>query len=77
MCLQEEGHPLQWTQSTTEVDIFVAIDDDTKSSDIQFEVHPQRLRLAARDKQILAGSLPERVNIDGRYSGPQRDLAWM
>ncbi|KAK9822024.1 hypothetical protein WJX74_001529 [Apatococcus lobatus] len=62
-----EGHSLQWRQSTTDVDIFVAIDDDTKSSDIDFEVHPQRLRLSAGRGEILAGSLPERVSIDGCY----------
>lgn len=66
--MQAQGHSLQWRQSTTEVDIFVAIDEDTKASDISFEVHPHRLRLSAGSEEILAGSLPERVSIDGGHS---------
>ncbi len=63
--LQGPGHEAQWQQNTTEVDVFVTIDDDIRSRDIEFEIYPQRMRLSANGADLLAGTFPERVQING------------
>ncbi|KAK9867412.1 hypothetical protein WJX84_000011 [Apatococcus fuscideae] len=67
------GRSARWRQSTTDVDIYVHVDDGTRSSDIKFEILPQRLRLSVGAEEILSGSLPERVSIDGCFWEIDRD----
>lgn len=48
---QAEGVGATWDQSTDEVFLRVPVPADVKGRDIEFEIHPKRLRLAAKARR--------------------------
>jgi hypothetical protein len=61
--VQAEGVPVSWSQSTDEVQIKVPVDDSVRGKDVDFEVHPTRLRLAVQGKTLLQGGLQDAGSI--------------
>lgn len=52
---QGSGFKATWSQTTDEVHIRLPISDDVRGGDIEFEVHPKRLRLEVAGEAALAG----------------------
>lgn len=56
-----------WLQTTDEVHLLVPISADVHKADLSFQVHPNRLKLTVKGESLLAGDLPEAVNIAGSF----------
>jgi hypothetical protein len=59
VALQAEGVAVTWHQTTDEVVIKVPVDQSVRGKEVDFEVHPTRLRLAVREAVLLEGSLAD------------------
>ncbi|GMH38786.1 hypothetical protein BSKO_06670 [Bryopsis sp. KO-2023] len=58
-----------WWQNPEEVYIRLRVDDSIRGKDIDFELHPTRLRLSAREETLLEGYYDDagEVDIDGSF----------
>lgn len=80
--MQAKDLDVGWLQTTDEVHLLVPTNDAIQKADLNFQVHPNRLKLTVKGETLLSGELPEAVDIDGMAhckpcsSGPdaQRDL---
>lgn len=65
--------PVSWSQTTDEVLIKVPVDASVRGKEVDFEVHPTRLRLAVRGNTLLEGSLLDAgaVSVDSEYYSSQ------
>ena len=66
-----EGVAVTWGQTTDEVNIKVPVASSVKGRDVDFEVHPTRLRLAVGGDVLLEGSLTDAgaINVDSEWRG--------
>lgn len=71
-----EGVAITWGQSTDEVNIKVPVASSVKGRDVDFEVHPTRLRLAVGGDVLLEGSLTDAgaINVDSEWRVDRRRL---
>eukprot|EP01023_Acetabularia_acetabulum_P013023 TRINITY_DN1617_c0_g1_i1.p1 TRINITY_DN1617_c0_g1~~TRINITY_DN1617_c0_g1_i1.p1 ORF type:complete len:345 (+),score=64.07 TRINITY_DN1617_c0_g1_i1:159-1193(+) len=54
---KKSGLEVVWGQDTDEVFIGVPVDMDVRKRDIDFEIHPKRLKLSIKGEMMLEGSL--------------------
>lgn len=64
-----EGVAITWGQNTDEVNIKVPVASSVRGRDVDFEVHPTRLRLAVGGDVLLEGSLTDAgaINVDSEW----------
>ena len=63
--MQGKDLDVGWLQTTDEVHLLVPTTDDVQKADLNFQVHPNRLKLTVKGETLLSGELPEAVDIDG------------
>ena len=56
-----------WHQDTTTLTVGVEIGADVRGRDIDFEVHPSRMRLSTSGEIALEGDFPEKVDPVGSF----------
>lgn len=56
---QAEGVSVTWRQTPDEVLIKVPVQGSVRGKEVDFEVHPTRLRLAVRGNTLLEGGLQD------------------
>jgi hypothetical protein len=63
---------VSWTQNTDEVLIKVPVATSVRGRDVQFEVHPTRLRLEVDGRCLLQGNLSDAgaLQCDGELAAP-------
>ncbi|CAD7700878.1 unnamed protein product [Ostreobium quekettii] len=61
--------PVSWGQDTVEVWIKVPIEEGIRGRDVNFELHPTRMKLEAAGKTMLQGNFSEagKINLDGSF----------
>jgi hypothetical protein len=69
LLMQATGVEAVWTQDTDNVNIGVVVDENARGKDVEFEVHPTRMRLAIKGKVALEGDFVEKVVPDGSFFG--------
>jgi len=65
--VQKQGLAVAWKQGPDEILVRVPIAEGIRGKDVQWEVHPARLRLAVKDEVLLEGDFGgHRVELDGK-----------
>jgi cyclophilin family peptidyl-prolyl cis-trans isomerase len=65
---EKAGLAVAWKQGPDEILVRVPIGADVRGKDVQWEVHPARLRLAVNDEVLLEGDFGgHRVELDGCF----------
>eukprot|EP01026_Neomeris_dumetosa_P078548 TRINITY_DN8502_c0_g2_i3.p1 TRINITY_DN8502_c0_g2~~TRINITY_DN8502_c0_g2_i3.p1 ORF type:complete len:356 (+),score=53.95 TRINITY_DN8502_c0_g2_i3:118-1185(+) len=64
---KKAGLEVIWGQDTVEVFIGVPVDLGVHKRDINFEIHPKRLKLYVKNEMMLEGSLEDVGDIDKNY----------
>lgn len=68
---------VKWRQNTDEVIVKVPVGADVRGRDVQFDIHPTRLKLTVKGTPLLEGGLTDagEVNVDSTCSAPVAPLA--
>jgi hypothetical protein len=63
----QKGCNVAWTQDEDSVTVGVQVNDDTKGKEVNFVVHPKRMKLDVQGTTLLEGAFPNPVNPDGSF----------